>query len=108
MTGTGVTEGDDKGGVDNAGPCGDGRLANGDIGVLSVPIEKPGQRPQYNWQYALQIPAILVIFQTARALQLFASVQFPAARAPHANLQFVTGDSICLKFAVAKPQNCRI
>ena len=60
-TGTGVGKGDDKGGVDNVGPGGDGRVADGDEVVLSVPMGKPGQRPQYSWQYALQAPESSII-----------------------------------------------
>ena len=49
----GVAEGDDTGGTDGVDPGGDEEGPGGKV-VLSVPMGKPGQRPQYSWQYALQ------------------------------------------------------
>lgn len=51
--GRGVAGGDDTGGTDGVDP-GDDEAVAGSTVVLSVPIGKPGQRPQYSWQYALQ------------------------------------------------------
>ena len=52
--GTGIMEGDGKAATDGVGPSGVEEVADGDKVVLSVPMGKPGQRPQYSWQYALQ------------------------------------------------------
>lgn len=68
-------------------PCGDG--ANGDEVVLSVPTEKPGQRPQYSWQYALQASKI------CKATCHLLAYHFPIGLAWHAN---VTSKG-CMKFA---------
>lgn len=54
VNGAGVGEGDDKVGTAGADPAGDDITADGDKNVLNVPVGKPGQRPQYNWQYDLQ------------------------------------------------------
>lgn len=51
--GRGVAGGDDTGETDGVDPGGDEAVAGGTV-VLNVPIGKPGQRPQYSWQYALQ------------------------------------------------------
>lgn len=52
--GTGVGEGAGKDGIAGVEPGGDDRIADGDETVLNMPVGKPGQRPQYSWQYALQ------------------------------------------------------
>lgn len=54
VNGAGVGEGDDKVGTAGVEPSGDDKVADGDKTVLKVPVGKPGQRPQYSWQYALQ------------------------------------------------------
>lgn len=65
VTGTGLGIGDDKGEIDGVLPCGDGKVANGEEVVLTVPMGKPGQRPQYSWQYALQVCKSSVICNAA-------------------------------------------
>ena len=84
INGKGVREGDDKGRVDSVEPCGDGEIANGNGVVLSVPTEKPGHRPQYNWQYVLQASKVLVICTAACCLLLdILQLERTCMRAPH-------------------------